>query len=136
MRLPINPFERKRPKGNKPSNKRFIIPLQKQLLFCNWLLFFLVRVLRNTLIPSEKMTLTINKMFAGIICQTIEREVDFSTAKNCYFGFYSLVRVSKTSRFSFIRCYSPCFKPVKLGHYNILRPRILRFLLTLYGKMT
>ena len=24
----------------KPSNKRFIIPLQKKLLFCNWLLFF------------------------------------------------------------------------------------------------
>ena len=35
---------------------------------------FLVRVLRNTLIPSVKMTLTMNKMFAGIICQTIERE--------------------------------------------------------------
>ena len=42
---------------------------------------FLVRVFRNTLIPSVKMTLTMNKMFAGIICQTIEREVDFSTAK-------------------------------------------------------
>ena len=24
----------------EPSNKRFIIPLQKKLLFCNWLLFF------------------------------------------------------------------------------------------------
>ena len=57
---------------------------------------FLVRVFRNTLIPSVKMTLTMNKMFAGIICQTIEREVDYSTAKkNCYFGFYFLVRVSK-----------------------------------------
>ena len=42
---------------------------------------FLVRVFRNTLIPSVKMTLTMNKMFAGIICQTIEREVDYSTAK-------------------------------------------------------
>ena len=50
---------------------------------------FLVRVLRNTLIKSVKMTLTMNKMFAGIICQTIEREADYSTAKkNCYFGFY------------------------------------------------
>ena len=27
------------------------------------------------------MTLTMNKMFLGIICQTIEREVDYSTAK-------------------------------------------------------
>ena len=42
---------------------------------------FLVRVFRNTLIPSVKMTLTMNKMFAGIICQTIEGEVDFSIAK-------------------------------------------------------
>ena len=24
----------------KPSNKRFIIPLEKKLLFCNWLLYF------------------------------------------------------------------------------------------------
>ena len=43
--------------------------------------YFLVRVFRNTLIPSVKMTLTINKMLAGIICQTIEREGDYSTAK-------------------------------------------------------
>ena len=42
---------------------------------------FLVRVFRKTLIPSVKTTLTTNKMFAGIICQTIEREVDYSTAK-------------------------------------------------------
>lgn len=41
----------------------------------------MVRVFRNTLIPSVKMTLTMNKIFAGIICQTIEREVDYSTAK-------------------------------------------------------
>jgi len=32
------------------------------------------------------------------ICQTIEREVDYSTAKKrCHFGFYFLVRVPKTS---------------------------------------
>ena len=41
----------------------------------------LVRVFRNTLIPSVKMTLTMNKMFAGIICPPIEREVDYSTAE-------------------------------------------------------
>ena len=52
---------------------------------------FLVRVLRNTLIPSVKMTLTMNKIFAGIICQTIEREVDYSTAKKINLAsiFYS-----------------------------------------------
>ena len=50
------------------------------------------------MIPSVKMTLTMKKMFAGIICQTIELEVDYSTAKrNCYLGFYFLVRVSKIS---------------------------------------
>ena len=27
------------------------------------------------------MTLTMSEMFAGIICETIEREVDYSTAK-------------------------------------------------------
>ena len=59
---------------------------------------FLVRVFRTTLIPSVKMTLTMNKLFEGIICQTIEREVDYSTAKKkCYFDFYFLIRVSKTS---------------------------------------
>ena len=35
----------------------------------------------------------------------------------------------------FIRRYSPCCKPVKLGHYRVLQPRILRLLLTLYGKI-
>ena len=35
-----------------------------------------------------------------------------------------------------IRRYSPCCKPVKPGHYGVLRPRILLVLLTLYGKMT
>ena len=42
---------------------------------------FLVRVFRKTLIPSVKTTLTMNKMFAGIICQTNERELDCSTVK-------------------------------------------------------
>ena len=35
-----------------------------------------------------------------------------------------------------IRRYSPFCKPVKPGHYGVLRPCILRVLLTLYGKMT
>ena len=71
----------------KSSNKRFIIPLKK-IVILQLPSIFLVSVLRNTLIPSVKMTL-MNKMLAGIICQTIEREVDYPTAnKNCYFGFY------------------------------------------------
>ena len=34
------------------------------------------------------------------------------------------------------RRYSPCCKAVKPEHYSVLRPRILRVLLTLYGIMT
>ena len=53
------------------SNKRFIIPLPKK----NYLavgFYFLVRVFRDILILSVRMTLTISKMFARIMCQTIE----------------------------------------------------------------
>ena len=117
--------------------KRGLLFHYKKIVILQLASIFLVRVFRNTLILSVKVKLTMNKMFVGIICQTIEWEVDFSTAKkNCYFGFYLLVRVSKTSWFSFIRRYSPCCKRVKLGHYSVLRPRILCLLLTLYGKMT
>ena len=105
--------------------------------------YFLVKVFRNILIPSVRMTLTMSKMFARIICQTIEWEVNyFNVKEKCYVGFYFLIRVSKTPdsvshscSFCF-RQYSPCCKPVKLGHYSVLRPRILRVLLTVFGKMT
>ena len=90
-------------------------------------------------------------MFAGIICQTIEREVDYSTAKKellfwllfSIVNLFSIVKIWFIPRFvqfshscSFIRWYSPSCKPVKLGHYSVSRPSILRLLLTLYGKMT
>ena len=77
---------------------RGIIPLQKK----NYLAigYFLVRVFRDILIPSVRMTLTISKMLAHIICQTIEWEVNYFTAKEkWYFGFYFLMRVSKTCWF-------------------------------------
>ena len=62
--------------------------------------YFLVRVFRDILILSVRMMLTISKMFACIICQTIEWEVNYFTAKEkWYFGFYFLMRVSKTSWF-------------------------------------
>ena len=54
-----------------------------------------------------------------------------------------MVGVSKTSYSSGIAApFAPAgirpvvLKPVKPGHYSELRPRILRVLLTLYGKMT
>ena len=106
--------------------------------------YFLVRVFRNVLIPSVRMMLTMSNIFARIICQTIEWEVNYSTAKKKYvilasIFYYILVRrlvQFSHSCFFCIRRYSPYCKPVKPGHYSVLRPRILRVLLTLYGKMT
>ena len=103
---------------------------KKKLIFYNWLLFVLVRVFRNILIPSVKIRLTMNNMFAGIICHTIEREVDYSTTKKIVIlayiftvNLFSIVKISFIPHFpqvshncSFIRRYSPCCKPVKLGH--------------------
>ena len=54
----------------KPSNKRFIIPLQNVIL--QLASIFWVRVFRNILIPSVRMTSTMSKMFARIICETVE----------------------------------------------------------------
>ena len=132
------------------NHKRFIIPLQEKNVILQLASIFLVRVLRNILIPSVKMTLTSNKMFAGIICQTIEREADYSTAKKFLFwllfsmvNLFSILKIRFIPQFdqishncSFICRYSPCCKPNKLGHYSVLWPGILRLLLTLYGKMT
>ena len=64
--------------------------MSKKIVILQLASIFLVRVFRNTLIPSVKMTLTMNKMFAGIICQTIEREVDYSTAKKKKLLFWLL----------------------------------------------
>ena len=54
----------------KPSNKRFIILLQNVILQLAYI--FWVRVFRNILIPSVRMTSTMSKMFARIICETVE----------------------------------------------------------------
>ena len=70
-----------------------------------------------------------NKMFAGIICQTIEREVEYSNAKKLLFwllffsivNLFSIVKIRFIPRFvqfshncSFILRFSPGSKPVKL----------------------
>ena len=121
----------------KPSNKRFIIPPQKKDVILQLASIFLVRVFRNILIPSLRMTLTMSKMFARIICQSIEWKVNYSTAKNVILAsIFYLIFVSRFVQFSHscslcIRRYSPCCKPVQPGHYTILR-----VLLTLYGKIT
>ena len=60
--------------------------------------YFLVRVFRIILIRSVRMMLIMSKLmvimskiFARFICQTIEWEVNYSTANKCYFGFYFLL---------------------------------------------
>ena len=126
----------------KPSNKRFIIPLQK-IVILQLASIFLERVFRNILIPSVGMMLTMSKIFARIICQTIEWEVSYSTAKKYFIlaSIFYYILVRRFDQFSHscslcIRRYSRCCKPVKPGHHSVLRPRILRVLLPLYGKMT
>ena len=119
----------------KPSNKRLIIPPKRCYFAIGF--YFLVRVFRNILIPSLRMTLTMSKMFARIICQSIEWKVNYSTAKNVILAsIFYLIFVSRFVQFSHscslcIRRYSPCCKPVQPGHYTILH-----VLLNLYGKIT
>ena len=63
---------------------------------------FLVRVFRIILILSVRMMLTMSKIFARITCQTIEWEVNYSTAKKtCYFGFYFLIIFSSVGSSSY-----------------------------------
>ena len=107
------------------------------LLFHYKKVIFWVRVFRSILIPSVRMTLTMSKMFARSICQTIEWEVNYSTAKKMSFwllfcgkSIQNFLQFSHSCSFC-IRRYSPSCKPVKPGHYSVLRPRILRVLLTL-----
>ena len=84
--------------------------------------------------------------------------------KKCHFGLYVLLGIQKhcdsvcandvnkleyhwNARLQFGHCcssllhacmlpYSLCCKPVKPGHYIVLRAHILRVLFTLFGKMT
>ena len=68
---------------------------------------------------------------------------DYFTAKEkCYFGFCFLVRGIQNILIlaAIVAPFAsagirPVVKPVKPGHYSVLRPRILRVFLTLYGKM-
>ena len=81
----------------KPLNKRFIISLQKKFVILQLASIFLVRVFRNTLIPSVKMTLTMNQIFHVLYVKPFNERLIFLLKKKCYFGFYFLVRVSKAS---------------------------------------
>ena len=98
---------------------------------------FSIRVFRNIPISSVRMTLTMSKMFARIICQSIEWQVNYLSLKKSKglrqvkIRFVLLFdQFSHSSSFC-TRPYSPGCKPVKPGHCSVLRPRILRVLLTL-----
>ena len=58
-----------------------------------------VRVFRNILIPSVRMTLTMSNIFVRIICQTIEWEVNYSTAKKEEFILASIFYFTFVRRF-------------------------------------
>ena len=68
-----------------------------------------VRVFRNILIPSVRMTSTMSKMFARIICQTIEWEVNYSTAKK------EEVILASIFYFTFVRRFIQFFASAGIG---------------------
>ena len=83
----------------KPSIRGLLFHYEKNFIL-QMASIVLVRVFRNILIPSVRMMLTMSTMLARTICQTIEWEVNYFTAKEkCFFNFYFLVKVSKTSSF-------------------------------------
>ena len=63
-------------------------------------------------------------------------------AKNLFSSLHRFKNYSSSSPaivapfFCLFRPYSLCCKPVKPGHYSVLRSHILRVLLTLFGEMT
>ena len=115
---------------------------KKKLLFCNWLLFFGKSIQKHPDSVWENDVNNEQNVRAYYAKPLNERLIIILQKKTCYFGFYFLfyfhpsVRPVSHSCSFCIRRYSPCCKPVKPGHYSVLRPRILRVLLTLYGKMT
>ena len=73
----------------------------EQIFYENWSWLPLSRI-QDHVHPDDQTqpTFEMSKMFARIICQTIEWEVNYFNAKEkSYVSFYFLVRVSKTSWF-------------------------------------
>ena len=94
---------------------------------------FSIRVFRNIPISSVRMTLTMSKMFARIIWHTVnylslKKSKGLKQVKIRFVLLFD--QFSHSSSFC-TRPYSPGCKPVKPGHCSVLRPRILRVLLTL-----
>ena len=94
---------------------------------------FSIRVFRNIPISSVRMTLTMTKMFARITRHTVNY---LSLKKSKGLKQVKIRFVRRFVQFSHscsfcTRPYSPGCKPVKPGHCSVLRPRIVRVLLTL-----
>ena len=92
----------------KPSNKRFIITLQN-IVILQLASIFWVRAFRNILIPCVRVTLTMSKMFSRNICQTIEWEVNYSTAK-------------KKNIYTFWLLFSTLFSPASSSSSAMVAP--------------
>ena len=127
----------------RPSNKRFIIPLQKKLLFDNWLLFFGKSIQKHPDSVWENDVNNEQNVRAYYAKPLNERLIMYCKRKMLFWLLFSgksiqniLILLAIVAPSPCIRQYSPCCKPVKPRHYSVLRPRILLVLLTLYGKMT
>ena len=107
------------------SNNRFIIPLLKKICYFAVGFYCFGKSIQKHPDSVSENDVKSEQMFAHIICQTIEWEVNYSTAKQkqCYFGFYFLVGVSKTSYSSVIVVLFPSadIRPLKAGQTRTLK---------------
>ena len=125
---------------DKPSNERFIIPLQKGVILIQ---FYLLRVFFKKCIicPSGRLRTmqTVQKASQINSCPLFDCINEMTRDKRWQAKFSGFGSRWKQF-FSLKNCRSVrsllCSKPVKPGHYSVLTSDILRVLLTKYGKVT
>ena len=74
----------------KPSNKRFIIPPQKKGVILQLTSIFLVRVFRNILIPSLRMTLTMSKCSRVLYAKALNERLIILPQKMLFWLLFSI----------------------------------------------
>ena len=123
----------------KPSNKRFIIPLQKTNCYLQLLGYYFVG---KSIQKSPDSVCEDDVNIEQNARAHYMRNHWMRKKKYIYILFWllfsgksiqNILQFSHSCSFWICR-YSPCCKPVKPGHYIVLRPRILRVLLNLYGR--
>ena len=81
----------------------------KKIVILQLVSIFLVRVFRNTLILSVKMTLTLNKMFAGIGVKPLNERLIFLLQKKKYIYIFWLLFSGKSFQNILILLHPPVF---------------------------